>query len=547
MSDNNTSYKTPLYKLVPFFRNSRDKWKEKYMALKEDSKRLINRLRRVEESKEKWKREALELRKENKRLQDKTEKPSAPDGKAEEKTESVTGRNLACPVDLEVKPSAHHYPLAVINLFIQLVLGAAAGLRTSENTLKVINETMNWGLPVPSWYTGRIWLMKLGYWKLMRPKAVADDWVWLVDFTIQSGTTKVFVIFGIRLKNIPAQQILSHEDIEPIDLVPLEKTNGDIVYTTLEDAVAKTGVPRVIVSDAGSDVKSGIKKFCRIHSETSYIYDGKHKIATLLKSRLEKDERWGEFCKFTGHLSKTFQQTPFAHLAPTAFRIKARYMNLESRIRWAESMLCILDSELDSAQCHFPGLDISDSILTHNDSIKSELYKKAGKLINYKSAIDEWSELLNICLYIENAIRTCGYIRNIQYDIKRDIYKEFGELKYISNREFFNNLLLFIEEQQSECKPGECLPGSTEVLESVLGKQKYIEGEQSKSGFTGLVLGIAAIVSETTSEIIRSAMELIPVKMVLEWQRKKLGPTVQARRKKAFGSARSGTKTGSVL
>ena len=546
MSANNTDYKTPLHKLVPFFKKSRDKWKEKYMAVKEDSKRLINRLRRLEESKNKWKKEALELRKENKRLRDKVEEPSEPDGESEEQKNPITERTVSFPADLHVKPFAHQYPLIVIELFTRLVLDAAAGLRTSENIMSVLNRTMNCSLPVPSWYTGRIWLMKLGYWKLTAPKTIADDWAWIVDFTIQSGTTKVFVIFGIRLKDIPAGQILSHEDIEPIDLVPLEKANGDIVYTKLEEAVAKTGVPRVIISDAGSDIKSGIKKFCAAHVETSYIYDGKNKIATLLKSRLEKDERWGEFCEFTGRLNKTLRQTPFAHLTPTSFRIKARYMNLDSRIRWAESMLGILKSEPGFEHFDFPDLEISGSVSTDADTVKSELYKKAGQLIDYTSAVDEWSELLNICIYIENTIRTCGYIRNIHYDVNHDIRKEFGELKYTANKDFLENLLLFIEEQQSECKPGECLPGSTEVLESVLGKQKYIEGEQSKSGFTGLVLGIAAIVSKTTSEIIRSAMEMTPVKTVLEWQRNKLGPTLQARRMEAFGSARSGTKTGSV-
>ncbi len=61
-----------------------------------------------------------------------------------------------------------------------------------------------------------------------------------------------------------------------------------------------------------------------------------------------------------------------------------------------------------------------------------------------------------------------------------------------------------------------------------------MEQNQSNSGFTGLVLSIAAMVSETTTEVIRKAMETVPRKEVLEWCSKKLGKSVQAKRKKAF-------------
>ena len=51
-------------------------------------------------------------------------------------------------------------------------------------------------------------------------------------------------------------------------------------------------------------------------------------------------------------------------------------------------------------------------------------------------------------------------------------------------------LLNFVREESSKAKPGERLLGSSEVIESVFGKLKRMERDQSKSGFTGLLLSV---------------------------------------------------------
>ena len=45
------SYKSPLRKLVNFFKTSRDNWKKKYQETKKEVNRLANRVRFLEKSK----------------------------------------------------------------------------------------------------------------------------------------------------------------------------------------------------------------------------------------------------------------------------------------------------------------------------------------------------------------------------------------------------------------------------------------------------------------------------------------------------------------
>ena len=124
----------------------------------------------------------------------------------------------------------------------------------------------------PSWSSGRLWLLRLGYYKLSRPKAQADDWVWIVDHTVQIGQEKCFVIVGVRLSALADRDhCLSQEDVEPLTVAPVTQSNGAIVFAQLQDTVAKTGVPRQIVGDQGSDLHAGVTAFCQAHAETSAI------------------------------------------------------------------------------------------------------------------------------------------------------------------------------------------------------------------------------------------------------------------------------------
>jgi len=136
------------------------------------------------------------------------------------------------------------------------------------------------------------------------------------------------------VKDLPVGRSLTYEDLEPIELIPVEKSNGEIVYEQLVEAAEKTGVPRAIVADYGSDIKSGITKYCEDHLKTCYIYDIKHKCASILKKLLGKDERWKEYTSNCASTKLQVLQTRIAHILPPTLKSKARYMNVDEQIKW---------------------------------------------------------------------------------------------------------------------------------------------------------------------------------------------------------------------
>jgi hypothetical protein len=96
-----------------------------------------------------------------------------------------------------------------------------------------------------------------------------------------------------------------------------------------------------------------------------------------------------------------------------------------------------------------------------------------------------------------------------------------------------------VKNESLKAQPNERLLESSEIIESVLGKTKRLEQDQSKSGFTGLVLGAAAMVSHTTQEVVAKAMETVPTRKVIEWIKGNLGQSVQSKRNIIFSTAQN--------
>jgi len=225
----------------------------------------------------------------------------------------------------EEKIPFHQYSVGHIRLFLDFILVGATSLRSGARCLNVIKEFFGIEKKMPSWHSGRLWLMRIGLHLLNQRKEIADDWIWIIDHTVKIGCEKCFVILGVRQCNLPESgKCIAHKDLELIALLPVNKSNGDIVCKQLEKATKITGEPRAILSDNGSDIHAGVNKYIEKHVLTSRLYDISHKVACLLKKQLHENTRWNEFTAFANKMKSQLQQTPLAHLRPPKQRSKAR-------------------------------------------------------------------------------------------------------------------------------------------------------------------------------------------------------------------------------
>jgi hypothetical protein len=509
-------YKSPVRKLARFFEKSRDQWKAKCRAAKTTVKRLKSRVRFLEESRDRWKGRAKELQAQMAQLEAKErdlERELAALRQRESQEPVVSGslENFA------LIPPHHQYSVGHVLLFTSLVLSDAASLRCASRAVKTLLSFLRLPLAAPSWFAGRLWLLRLGYYKLTRPKEQAADWVWIVDHTVQLGSEKCLLLLGIRLSALPpAGQCLRHEDVEPIDLLPVKKSNGQVVYQQLEANIAKTGVPRAIVGDHGSDLKSGIERFCQGHQETCFVYDIKHKTALVLKHELEHDESWTAFTRLAAQTKSRVQQTALAPLTPPNQRTKARYMNMDVLIQWGQNMLAFLDRQQTGPSSSFD---------------PQQVQEKLAWITQFRQPLVEWAELLQLATITESFVRHQGLYHGAHRELE-DCLLPLAHTE--RSQRVRTELVAFVAQEAAKARPNERLLGSSEVIESVLGKVKRLEQDQAKSGFTGLLLSLGAMVSPTTAEVVQKALETVPTKKVLAWCKERLGRSIQAKRRETF-------------
>ncbi len=406
--------------------------------------------------------------------------------------------------------------------FCGLVLGCCSSMSAVTKTLAFFfPEQARQGL-IPHATSGRLWLLRLGYFKLHAPLEQADDWILLADHAIEIGKHRFLGMIGIRLCELPPPgECLQLSDMTPVALLPVEASNQETVHQQLEIVVAETGiVPQAILSDEGSDLAGGIDRFCRAHPETTRYRDLPHMAARLLKKRLAKNERWNDFIQQVTQTKFETAQTELAFLVPPRLRSKARYMNLQSMLRWAQKVLAVLDDQ---------------SLVAPSFCSVDRLNTKFQWLRAYRADVALWSSWLALTDVTLEIVRCNGYCSSTSDEVQQAL----SEISDTPEKELLKNELVeIVKAESSKASEATRIPGSTEILESSFGKLKEIEGDQSRSGFTSLILIWAALFGATTSEIIRKAITQVPEKLVHAWVRTHLGATLQSKRAKLHHALR---------
>jgi hypothetical protein len=310
-----------------------------------------------------------------------------------------------------------------------------------------------------------------------------------------------------------SDRVLSHDDVELIDLAPVTESNGDVVYEQLEAAVVKTGVPRAIISDGGSDLHCGIELFRQAHPTTAWLYDIKHKTACLLKHAMEGDAAWHTFLEKVHRFKQQVSLTPLAALAPPQQRSKARYMNLDVLVDWARESLLLLDRPKAMRKA---GLSVG------------QVEEKLGWLRKFVPQMRRWEEMLSVIGTAEHYVRHEGIHRQAAEELALLLPKPATP----AAQRLRKQLLEFVAVEGQQAREGERLLGSSEVLESIIGKFKHLAGERGQHGLTGMVLSIGALVGKVAMTTVQTAMTEITTPTVWNWCRSHLGATVQSVRQR---------------
>jgi len=359
----------------------------------------------------------------------------------------------------------------------------------------------------PSHSTIRRWVNQVGYYKLVRPKELADDWIYIVDNSVRQSDTKVCLILGIRRSALLEGQCLTFSQMEVIGL-HIFKANSQLVGF-LEEAMTKTGIPLQICSDEGPDVMPSIKKIQQKYPTIQHVPDATHKVSNLLKKSLEGRKKWNQFVTQLTQTKNRTKQSKIHYLSPPNIRGKSRFMNAYPVLEWAMKTIKMIQE------------------LKPDDPNRDEILDKLGWLIASRRSIERFMELFSLAEIAKEHFREKHVSRDSWCYLRVSLAQHS---KSQAGKTFSQHLVDWAQLQSAKAPEGMLL-GCSEIIESAYGKLKALDRECGNSGFTSSVLGLAACFGETDFSTVQAAFEFCGQADVRKWARVHVGPTCLTQRR----------------
>jgi hypothetical protein len=435
-------------------------------------------------------------------------------------------------VPLGEPPPGMQYGAGLIELCVNLA--RELGLRPTVRALQIFFQWLGVEVAVPAYQSIRTWMQRLGL-SLVESAEQVDGGVWIVDHTIQIGKEKVLVVLRAPSDRPQDAGPLCQEDVEVLAVVPRESWKREDVLEVYRAVAEKYGVPRAIASDGAPELQEPIAMLGELLEKQAKaagkkidkplaLRDPKHFLANQLEALLTRDPAWQEFSKHVGSTRSAVQQTELAHFTPTAFKTKARFMNMEATLRWANTALWHWDH---------PDSESREGITAER------MEDKLGWLRKFAPHLREWQACQDVVSTALTFLNERGLFRGAAEQLQKLLAKY---QQYPLCQRLTEALVKFLQGYEGQLRARERLPMSTEILESCFAKYKQLEQQHSKGGFTSLLLTFPVLLRPTTAAEVTASMQRVKTKDVQAWQQQHLPATLTSRRQLLYREAKPKTK-----
>jgi len=383
-------------------------------------------------------------------------------------------------------------------------LKTSTSFRALSLNISIQMNSMNLEINAPTHTTILNWVHKVGYHQLMKPKEKADDWIMIIDESIQVGREKILMIFGIREKNIDFTRPLRFQDLVPIRELVNSSWTGEKIESILSEIKEELGIIKYVVSDSGSSIVKSLSL-----SNITHIYDLTHKIASILRKLYKKNEVYISLTKKMAEMRLKYLQTELAFLIPPKQRSQSKYLNVNDISRWCQKTLLYYEKNWDK---------------------EVEKCEKLSWILDYKDFIIELSGLNELICKIEKLLKTNGFSNETWQKCQLLLQSVKGE----AVERFKEQLNLYMDELSEKSGNSDKLLITSDIIESSFGKYKNYVSQNPMAGITNLILSISAFTSSLGEEEIKTALENTVINDVKEWTRKTIGKSLFQKRREAY-------------
>ena len=568
------AFKSPVTRLANLFQRSRDAWKAKALERQQRLRAAEVKIRDLEHSRAQWKARALKAER-GRTGADEAAAPAA-DKPADE------------PPHLALSPPVgHHYSVMVMQLTMRLYLHAGLGSRGVARVLNLFGATFPVAAPVHT--TVLNWIYRCGLAILNRQPEWRTDWIYVADHTIALGASKCLVILGIPVSALAQSGYSPHHGAMQVLAVEITThSTGAWVAQVLRRVAQRTGPPVQIVADHGSDLHKGIALFQEHATACVYTYDISHLIATLLKAEMGRDARWESLLVHCRGAWSSLQQTDLAFLLPPRQRLKARFMNLDVQVRWAQRLLAYHDrgdfsairtqyvlkwpawehlcARFGAARAHplraivgirYPDRaafcqamqahsdleseTLDDVFWQQTDAGYSRFLDGFAWLLSYRDDLVDYAQMMAQSKLIQSHLKSKGLQQGSQESLQATLPPQSTLTPRTAA--FTQQMLAKVAVEAAKIPTDSVWLASSDIIESVFGKYKCFTTRGPLKEIGKLLLTIPAFIADLATPLIREAMESVRTIDVENWAKTHIGASMLARRRHALIDWASNTKT----
>ena len=501
-------------KRINYLHNRCEKWRKKALMAKRDARQMKWQLRALKASRAAWKEKAKSL-----------------EG-------ALKGMQPQCDGDNQAKPAreyeltnwgplkGHRYPCWQIQCSIELYLRSSQGFRSIGKTWFIMSHYM--AVASPSFSSIRQWVLRLGYYKLQQSVEQADDWILILDYTLQMGLEQCLLILGVRRSTLVASEKW-HPDQAMMQVLDISLThwpNATHVEQRLSKVIDQTGCPIQVVADGAKAIQNGIIAVGQQNQmEIPYTYDITHLVAIELKKLLKDHPQWKALEKALNQIQKSTQQTQASFLAPPSLRKTARYMNLFKVVQWTNQLVEYQqkgDFSLMATQWH--------GNQEHDGTQQFE--KRFAPLKAHKTFILQLQQLMELIKMLLYSFKTQG-LSWCLFEEWQDISPAYFEPLA---RRFWQNCLPALKDNIMRLNQGQTYLASSDIIESIFGTYKAKGQNYWLKGITDQILFIPAFVGAFNPTIVQKALVNTSYQDVLKWyHQQRPDRSFLAKRRQALG------------
>jgi len=445
------------------------KLKSKNKSYQKERDFLKRKLRDVETSREKWREKSLALGQENQLL-----------------TKELSNFKGDSIFSLKEKVKHHSYPVFIIVLCLSLRQVSGLGFRKCSEVVSLFYNLLGLNLSVPCAKTISNWVEKYGYFELEKTENQGKPQVLIVDESVNVGQKKALLLQSVTLANYKFGNSLTHQDTDLFGLGIGKSWKGVEISKIIEASPLKSDIVYCVCDGA-----SNLAKALEI-SEIERVYDITHALGKLIKKRYAKNESFVAFSKATTLFKQKVVLGKGAILMPPVQRPKARFLNIDSLVKWAKKMLLLLKT----------------------DFLTQEQKQQLQWLLAYQHLIMEMAEINQLVLAIFKIVKPEGLSKLTQTRCVNLLTESKAPQQF---KEAVKEYLFSYEDLIKKHTTIICC---SDVIESTFGKFKNRIAANKMNAITGAALEMGTYGIQFDPQQVKKVMETIPLKQVKEWKDK---------------------------